>query len=102
MQIHRLRRPSGELVSKIKDEIEASGLPATVSIQKNIKRSWGSITIKPTKKAKLNEHAGFWTEVQATRAIEIARACGLFVQPYEYESVSYQQGLWYLMEEIKQ
>ena len=92
MQVQILRTPSQEEISQLKAAIKASGIPASVKIQKNIKRVYGSVSITPTKIIKRS-----WTEEQTLKMIGLARSYGLFIREHEHNSYVYQQGLTYLM-----
>ena len=92
MQVQILRTPKQEEVSQLKTAIKASGIPASVRIQKNIKRVYGSVSVQPTKSIKRS-----WSEDQTLAMIELVKSHGFNVREYEYNSLVYQQGLTYLM-----
>jgi len=85
-----LRTPTTDEITAIKADLKASNISSTVRIEKGIRRSFGTISIKARGR-------GFYTLAETEAVAQILEAHGIFVDRDESAGVlAYQPGFWYM------
>lgn len=97
MTVIALKRPTAAQIDRLKADLKQAGIPYSVRIQKNIKGSYGTVSVTPRKHGDRRN----WTREQTLQVIEIARRNGFFVEDYERNGTNnnglvYSGGLSYL------